>query len=142
MKSASGSAKGRKSKRPDGDPSVKQRENSEAPGRPDSRERSNANLKPFQPGQSGNPKGRPKSKTISEALRELLEKEGNEGKLLVDQIAEILLEKAKFGDLSAIKEVADRTEGKPRQQHQHSGPDGAAIPISIITPVKPERERG
>jgi hypothetical protein len=33
-----------------------------------------ANLKPFKPGQSGNPKGRPKSITLSEAYRRELAK--------------------------------------------------------------------
>jgi hypothetical protein len=35
----------------------------------EARRRSNANLRPFQPGQSGHPEGRPRGKTPSETLR-------------------------------------------------------------------------
>lgn len=94
----------------------KQRPNSEA------RARSLANLKPFQPGQSGNPAGRPKSITLSEALRRELAKqaparEGEEatGETLAEQIARVLCQAAAGGSVRAVQEIGDRTEGRPRQ---------------------------
>jgi len=70
-----------------------------------------ANLKKgWKPGQSGNPKGRPKGiKYISEALREQL---GN--KAVADEIAKNLINRAKKSD-SAITIVFERTEGKVTQ---------------------------
>lgn len=64
----------------------------------------------FKPGKSGNPGGRPKSKHISEALNKALAS----GK--ADELAAVLLKLAKKGSVAAIREVADRTEGKPNQQ--------------------------
>jgi hypothetical protein len=73
------------------------------------------NLKPFPKGVSGNPGGRPKTAHISEALRRALE----EGE--AEQLASILLALAtgkKRGSavqIAALREIADRTEGKARQ---------------------------
>ena len=69
----------------------------------------------FQPGVCPNPGGRPKSKFISDRLRTALE-EGD-----ADVIADKLLTSAKAGEITAIKEVADRTEGKPQQSVKMSG---------------------
>ena len=73
------------------------------------------NLKPFPKGVSGNPGGRPKTAHISEALRRALE----EGE--AEQLASILLALAtgkKRGSnvqIAALREIADRTEGKACQ---------------------------
>lgn len=79
----------------------------------------------FKPGQSGNPAGRPKGllswkNTIREAAMkevELIEKStGNKIKKTLNQIiAEKLVEKARMGDIQAIKEYGDRTDGKAHQ---------------------------
>lgn len=76
-----------------------------------------ANLKPFQKGVSGNPKGRPKSITVSEALRRVLgEMMPNEPEsTYADAIARVLCEEAAKGNVAAAREIADRTEGKPKQ---------------------------
>lgn len=73
----------------------------------------------WRPGQSGNPGGRPKGQSITARLRELLDApaldtEGNpiEGMTLGDQIAEALALAAAAGDIKAIKEFLDRTEGR------------------------------
>ena len=93
----------------------KQRENSEEEAT--GRERSLANLKPFQPGQSGNPKGRPKSITLSEALRQQLAQQipGKSEQTYAEKIALMLCKEAAKGNVGAAREIADRTEGKPRQ---------------------------
>ena len=72
----------------------------------------------FKPGQSGNPKGRPKSVTLSEALRLELAKahpQGDGEQTYAEAIAAILCQTAAQGNILAAKEIADRTEGKPKQ---------------------------
>jgi hypothetical protein len=72
----------------------------------------------FRPGQSGNTKGRPKSITLSEAYRrELARIDPNdpEGRTYAEILAERMRERASSGDVAALREMADRTEGKPRQ---------------------------
>ena len=71
----------------------------------------------WKPGQSGNPKGRPKSITLSEALRAQLGQvmPGEDEKTYAEKIALVLCEEATKGNVGAAKEIADRTEGKPRQ---------------------------
>ena len=84
----------------------------------DARSRSLANLKPFKPGQSGNPAGRPKSITMSEAYRRELAKldpDDKHGRTFAEVLAEQIIIKAKGGDVAAVRELTDRTEGKPRQ---------------------------
>jgi hypothetical protein len=77
-----------------------------------------ANLKPFKPGQSGNPNGRPKSITLSEAYRKMLatvDDTDPEKRTRAEVLAEQMYVKAKAGDVPALREIADRVEGKPRQ---------------------------
>lgn len=74
--------------------------------------------RPFQPGQSGNPKGRPPkewtmSSLIEEALEEVEEKSGKSFKSLV---AKRLAHMAVGGDIQAIKEINDRIDGRPQQK--------------------------
>lgn len=76
-------------------------------------------------GESGNPGGRPKTRHITERLREQLAN----GDATV--IADILLESAKskqdkWLQLAVAKEIADRTEGKAQAQLnvQHSIDEG------------------
>ena len=75
------------------------------------------NLSPWKPGQSGNPGGRPKKRSISEELERLLAEEApnSGGRLWAVVIAEALLRKARKGDVRAIAELANRIEGKPHQ---------------------------
>jgi len=70
---------------------------------------------PFRKGQSGNPGGRPKHQQFKDALRAELAAKGDDHKAL-RRIARALLDKAGEGDLAAIREVADRLDGKPALQ--------------------------
>ena len=83
----------------------------------DGRERSLANLRPFQKGQSGNPAGRPKN-VLTGALRRKLE-EVESGELGTRTNAEALADKlfdlALSGNVEALKICFDRLEGRPRQ---------------------------
>lgn len=68
-------------------------------------------------GNNNNKKNRPFAEAINRAIAQ------DDGKRL-RAIAEALLSKAADGDVSAIKEFADRTDGKVIQQIIGSGDDG------------------
>jgi hypothetical protein len=87
------------------------------------------NLRPWRPGQSGNPGGRPKTKLFKEALDAEIEKAGDDGPSL-RKIARTLLNMAAAGDIQAIREVADRFDGKPTQVLEHN--DGEGQPMRRI----------
>ena len=62
----------------------------------------------------------------------------SEGKIAHD-IAMALINKAKDGDISAIKEFGDRVDGKAVSTTELSGVDGADLPIGItVEYVKPK----
>lgn len=87
----------------------------------------------FQPGQSGNPGGRPKSKPFKDALliEALAAERGDPCQAKKGSLrwnARQLLEK---GEVPAIKEIADRLDGKVTQGI--SGPDGGPIQTVDLT---------
>lgn len=59
--------------------------------------------------------GRRQEKPFADALRMEIAAAGDDHKAL-RMVARQLLDKAQEGDLAAIRELADRTDGKPRQQ--------------------------
>jgi hypothetical protein len=72
----------------------------------------------WQKGQSGNPSGRPKSKTLSDAYRNKLEEpvpNDPEGRTWAELIAEAQVRDAVRGNVQAAREIADRTEGRAKQ---------------------------
>ena len=71
----------------------------------------------WKPGQSGNPKGRPPTKLYKEALNAALRKlsESGDPAETAEQIAAAHIVRAKSGDIAAIKEFADRMDGKVPQ---------------------------
>src|SRR5271154_4494476 len=62
----------------------------------------------WKPGQSGNPKGRPDRRLFKQALEHLAMK----NKPAIAAAAQALMAKAMTGDVSALKEMADRLDGK------------------------------
>lgn len=90
---------------------------------------------PFKKGQSGNPGGRPKQKQFRTALQMELNAAGDDAKAL-RSIARKLLDKAEDGDLQAIREIADRLDGKPVQGIEGGDPTN---PIQII--ISPDDDR-
>jgi hypothetical protein len=120
---------------------------------------STANLKPFKPGESGNPGGRPKRNPLTDYLKEQLEQEipqsmldaMKDGPRLVflevygdkptfgQMIAFKLVAMSAKGDVMAIRELLDRVEGKVAQKTQLTGLDDAPIQQSItVTFVRPD----
>lgn len=96
----------------------------------------------FQPGQSGNPGGRPK-KICTDALVRLLNKKANpknknDDRLKVDEWAEQLFDMGinkKTPEIRALIEIADRIEGKSGQAVTFGGdPDGMPINVTNLTP--------
>jgi hypothetical protein len=85
--------------------------------------------RPFQPGQSGNPNGRPKSKPFADALKAALKAAGDDSKTL-EAVALALVTKANTGDVAAIKEIADRLDGKVAQAIIGGEEDDPAIVVS------------
>jgi hypothetical protein len=84
----------------------------------------------FKPGQSGNPGGLPKgTPKVSIALMKLLAGDPSqefEPKSRAEQVAWSLYLRAKSGDVSAIRELSDRTEGKsPATVNVNSGSKAA-----------------
>jgi hypothetical protein len=73
--------------------------------------------KQFPKGVSGNVRGRPKITRLTEALREqLAETLPNAPEHTVAEvIAQKLIKEAFKGNVQAIREIGDRTEGKPKQ---------------------------
>ena len=69
----------------------------------------------FEKGKSGNPGGRPKDRPFRESLRKQLHdidpKDPDKLKK-IDQIAKKCIDMALDGNMQAIKEIADRTDGK------------------------------
>jgi hypothetical protein len=85
------------------------------------------NLKPFPKGVSGNPGGKPRRIPLSDVIREELEKKNNGKAVNNVAIARKLIQMALAGNLDAIREIADRVEGKPRQRSEITGADGAPL---------------
>lgn len=88
----------------------------------------------WQPGQSGNPNGRPKSKPFREALRRAIAAAGDDRDVLKD-VADSLVAEALSGDVQAIRELADRLDGKVAQPLKGDDEDGTPIAIQVVERV-------
>jgi len=87
------------------------------------------NRKPgtFKPGQSGNPKGRPpKGYSITEWFREMLASDPQ----IKDELGSAILQKAKSGDVTAMKLVWNYLDGMPQQKMDVTS-DGKPLPTPI-----------
>lgn len=67
----------------------------------------------WKPGQSGNEGGRPKGKSLTAVLRELLNQiPQGDNKELKEAVVKALIKKALTGDTHALDIIFDRTDGK------------------------------
>ena len=74
------------------------------------------------------PRGQQRDKIYREALRlELADMSGGIDLKKLREIARAHIEKAAAGDMQAIKELADRLDGRPAQILEHGGPDSEPI---------------
>lgn len=104
-------------------------------------------LKPWKPGQSGNPNGRPKRKPLTDALLRLVGQKIPKnatgvlaplaGKKWADVIALGLATAAAAGEAPAFREAADRIEGKVKDEIQVSG----SIDLDVVIREAYERAR-
>ncbi len=71
----------------------------------------------FKKGETGNKNGRPKITKLTDALREQLAEIAPDApeETQAEVIARALIREAISGNVQAIREIADRTEGKPKQ---------------------------
>ena len=88
------------------------------------------------------PRGQQRDKPYREALRMELAAAGEDMKRL-REIAKVHIEKAAAGDMQAIKELADRLDGRPAQILEHAGADGGPIERIVweIVPVPTHAEQ-
>lgn len=86
--------------------------------------RGNPNPSPltrFQPGESGNPGGRPAGESFASILREALEARHKKAPSWRHALVARAITMAAGGDLDAMKWIADRTEGKVSDKLETSG---------------------
>jgi hypothetical protein len=84
----------------------------------------------WQPGQTGNPLGQPKTlKPWREAINRAIKRREESDPLALEKLADKLLSKVAEGDVSAIKEFGDRIDGKPQQAVELSG--DAENPLNV-----------
>ena len=83
----------------------------------------------------GRPKGSKTNPFKRALMLELADADGEYGKLR--KIGAKLVEKALDGDMAAIKEVADRTDGKPSQAI--TGPNGGPVQFMDLSNLTDEQ---
>lgn len=74
------------------------------------------NLRPWRPGQSGNPKGRPRLRDLREVLVEALSTVRPDGRTALETIVGALMDRAARGDTRAAEVLMDRAWGRPAQR--------------------------
>ena len=100
-------------------------------------------LTPFQPGQSGNPGGRPKRKPIAELLIAELEKAAGrsdvtKGQKLAERLVSIALGGNRSDSIAAIRLIMSYTDGLPVQRVEMDVYD-AARTIANERGIDPEK---
>ena len=81
-----------------------------------------------------NPGNRWSDKAWREAIRVSVNEEDADGIKKIRRLADKLVNAALDGDVTAIKEVGDRLDGRPAQALEHSGPDGEALVVTWQPP--------
>lgn len=86
-------------------------------------------LRPFPPGVSGNPGGRPKRKPLTDAMEKLgdmapAELEKHEPTTSWEANAKAMHLRGAKGSVMAVQEIGNRVEGKPTETVKHEGSVG------------------
>jgi hypothetical protein len=86
----------------------------------------------FEPGQSGNPGGRPKSKELRETLRAAYADKAHQrlGELMDDRDSRVALQ--------AVREYYDRVHGRPLQASEITIEDNRAEQFASTAPLTPD----
>ena len=94
----------------------------------------------FQPGQSGNPAGKaPSQKSFAAMLKLAIHEAGREpGTNKLRDVADALVSKAIDGDIQAIKEIADRLDGKVPQGIGGDPENPLMVAVTKIALVAPQ----
>jgi hypothetical protein len=95
---------------------------------------------PFQKGQSGNPHGRGVEKVWRDAVMLAVNEKDGKGKdarKKLRRLAEALVDAGLGGDISAIREIGDRLDGKPAQivgGDENGGPIRHSVTVEFVKP--------
>jgi hypothetical protein len=94
----------------------------------------------FQPGQSGNPAGKaPSQKSFAAMLKLAIHEAGSQpGTNKLRDVADALVSKAIDGDIQAIKEIADRLDGKVPQGIGGDPDNPLMVAVTKIALVAPQ----
>ena len=92
-----------------------------------------ANLKPFKPGQSGNPGGRPKKKPLTELYERILADPKNLA--AIEKAVVKALSNGSMAMVLLLREITDRVEGKVTQ------PVEADITVNLADAIAAARKR-
>jgi hypothetical protein len=99
----------------------------------------------FEPGKSGNPKGRPKGvKDKRLMLKELsLENANGEAEKSLQFLVDVRNNgKASWGvRIEAAKLVIENVWGKPKQRMELTGKDGGPLTVNVVNYADPDRPR-
>ena len=98
----------------------------------------------FKPGQSGNPKGRPKGTGITDRLRELVMGDDESAKETREKLVNAAVGAAEDGDHRFWKEIVDRLEGPVKNRTELTGENGGPLPVvfEIVDSRKGEDDSG
>jgi Family of unknown function (DUF5681) len=106
------------------------------------RERSLANLKPFQPGQSGNPLGRPVRKPLITALEKYLSRPvpgDKQHRTFLEKLVEETVKRAIKKSDVLVREIFERVEGKVAPDETQANMGVQVILMDKIP--RPDREQ-
>lgn len=88
----------------------------------------------WEKGQSGNPNGRPRrGECMTDVLREELSAIGVDAVEKKRALIKKLIAMAENGDVTAMKYIIDRIDGKPRETHSIDTEDGIEIVFKNAT---------
>lgn len=84
--------------------------------------------RPWKPGESGNPAGRPpNADSITTLMRKYGDEIGPDGRQRKQRLVEVLWAKAEKGDCRVAEYVIDRLEGRPKESHEVTTPDSGLL---------------